>query len=63
MPISIAKSLGSVQEDPDYAFTKFPMPYDITINAKGAGTKEVDYQVVARPAEHTAYGYGASRYG
>ncbi len=47
MPVTIARALGSMQEDPDYAFKTFPMPYDITINAKGAGTKEVDYQVVA----------------
>lgn len=47
MPVSIARALGSMQEDPEYAFKDFPMPYDITINAKGAGTKEVDYQVVA----------------
>lgn len=47
MPVSIARALGTMQENPDYAFKDFPMPYDITINAKGAGTKEVDYQVVA----------------
>jgi hypothetical protein len=47
MPVTIARALGSMQENPEYAFKDFPMPYDITINAKGAGSKEVDYQVVA----------------
>lgn len=47
MPLTIARTLGTMQEEPEYAFKDFPMPYDITINAKGAGTKEVEYQVVA----------------
>lgn len=49
MPHTIYKSIEALQIDPDYAFKSVPMPYDIKINAKGAGTKEVDYQVIASP--------------
>lgn len=49
MPHTIYKSIEALQVDPDYAFASVPMPYDIKINAKGAGTKEVDYQVIASP--------------
>ena len=41
----IAESLRTLSHDPDYAFTEFPMPYDVTITATGAGTKEVEYGV------------------
>jgi hypothetical protein len=47
MPHTIYKQIDSLQQNPEYAFDEVPMPYDITINAKGAGTKEVDYTVVA----------------
>lgn len=30
----------------DFGFEDVPMPYDITIMAKGAGSKEVEYTVV-----------------
>lgn len=46
MPFTILKAIESLQLSEDYSFEEVPMPYDITINAKGAGTKEVDYQVV-----------------
>lgn len=46
MPHTIYKLIEALQQDPDYAFEEVPMPYDITINAKGAGTKEVDYSVL-----------------
>lgn len=35
----------SLKKDSDYQFDGYPMPYDITINATGAGTKEVKYSV------------------
>lgn len=38
--------LTALKAQPDYEFDGFPMPYDITINAKGAGTKEVEYTVI-----------------
>lgn len=48
-PYSVAKALQTYQNDPDWAFDEVPMPYDIKIVAKGAGTKEVNYTVVASP--------------
>lgn len=47
MPKTIAEMLGALQENTDYAFDEMPMPYDVTITAKGAGTREVEYQIVA----------------
>lgn len=49
LPYGIAKSLQTLQNDPDYSFNEAPMPYDIKINAEGAGTKEVKYSVIAAP--------------
>ena len=46
MPFTILKAIESLQISEEYNFEEVPMPYDITINAKNAGTKEVDYQVV-----------------
>src|ERR1700674_4530607 len=45
-PYTIAKAIAALQKSDDYAFSEIPMPYDITVNAKGAGTKDVEYQVV-----------------
>lgn len=46
MPHTIYKQIEALQVNPDYEFSDVPMPYDLTINAKGAGTKEVEYTVV-----------------
>ncbi len=46
MPHKIYKAIEALQLNPDYAFTEVPMPYDITINAKRAGTKEVEYAMI-----------------
>ncbi len=43
MANTIYRQIESLQMSEDYAFTEVPMPYDMTINAKGAGTKEVVY--------------------
>ena len=45
-PKSIADQIGALEENPDYSYEGL-MPYDITLNAKGAGTKEVKYSVIA----------------
>jgi hypothetical protein len=50
MPTTIMNAIGSLQLSDDYAFDEVPMPYDITIMAKNAGTKEVDYTVLPSPA-------------
>jgi hypothetical protein len=46
MPHTIYKSIEALQENPDYTFAEVPMPYDVTVYAKGAGTKEVEYTVL-----------------
>jgi len=42
---TILHQIYSLKKDTEYAFDNCPMPYDITINAIGAGTKEVKYSV------------------
>ncbi len=51
MANSIYKQIVALQMNEDYAFEAVPMPYDITINAKGAGTKEVVYTVLPAKKE------------
>lgn len=46
MPQTILDMIGGLQMSDDFAFDEVPMPYDITINAVGAGKKEVKYSVV-----------------
>lgn len=46
MAHTIYKQIVALQTNEDYAFTDVPMPYDLTVNAQGAGTKEVVYTVV-----------------
>lgn len=43
-PYTIVKALSKYQEDEDYRWEDFPMTRDLIIDAKDAGTKEVDYQ-------------------
>lgn len=43
IPFSKGEELLNLENDADYGFTGFPMPYDITISAENAGTKEVKY--------------------
>jgi len=45
-PYSIMKAVASLQMNDDYSFADMPMPYDITINAVGAGTMAVKYSVM-----------------
>lgn len=49
IPYGIMENIGAMETDEDYNFSGFPMPYDVSINAVGAGTKEVKYTVLARP--------------
>jgi hypothetical protein len=46
MPHTIYKAIEALQSNPDYAFESIPMPYDVTLTAKGAGTKDVEYGVI-----------------
>lgn len=46
MPHKIYKAIEALQTNPDYEFFDVPMPYDLTVNALKAGTKDVVYTVV-----------------
>lgn len=46
MANTIYKQIVALQTSEDYAFQDVPMPYDLTIHAKGAGTKEVKYTLM-----------------
>lgn len=46
MPHSIMKLLLGLQQSEDYGFDEIPMPFDVALNAKGAGTRDVEYSVV-----------------
>ena len=50
LPITIVRSIAALQAKPDYAFTEVPMPYDLLIDAKNAGTIDVEYSVTAARA-------------
>lgn len=52
LPYTIGEQIIAMENDPDYGFTGFPMPYDVTINATNAGTKEVKYSApLPRPVK------------
>lgn len=44
----IIEQISAYQNDPEYAFDEFPMPYTINVKAKNAGSKEVVYNVIPR---------------
>ena len=48
-PYTIEKEIGALSADEDWAFDTFPMPFDLTLKAVGAGTKEVKYSVIPSP--------------
>ena len=50
MPTTVLRAIESLQISPDYKFEEVPMPYDVTLQVKNAGTKEVDYQVMGARA-------------
>jgi len=45
----IMEQLTALQHDEDYAFESFPMPYNINLSVKNAGTMEVVYTVLPAP--------------
>lgn len=45
----LLNTLGEWENDEDYAFNGYPMPYDVSIKAKNAGTKEVEYTYLPKP--------------
>ncbi len=46
IPFKVFETISGFEQDPELSFSGFPMPYDIKVNAKGAGTKEVKYTVI-----------------
>lgn len=55
MPHTIYRFITDLQFSEDYRFSGVPMPYDVTINANGAGSKEVKYSLIPnKPTELTA---------
>lgn len=51
MPFTLFEQLAGLQMDEDFQFSEFPMPYDIKVSAKDAGSKEVKYQFIGKPAK------------
>ncbi len=47
LPYSISKTLRELMDSDEAGFKGFPMPYDINIKAKGAGSMGVEYTVIA----------------
>ena len=50
-PYSIVKAIAQFESDPEYSFEAIPMPYDLNIKVKNAGTKEVEYIVLPARSE------------
>ena len=45
-PRVITEAIANLQASTEYAFTEVPMPYDINIQAKNAGTIDVEYAII-----------------
>lgn len=48
IPFIVCKSILEYKQDEDSGFETFPMPYDLKIKAKNAGTKEVTYTIILK---------------
>lgn len=51
LPYTVVKAIKGLMDDPDYAFDEFPMPRLVNVKAVGAGTKEVEYNLIPSPKE------------
>lgn len=49
MPYKAYQQLAALQKSADWGFDEVPMPYDINLNAKGAGSKDVVYTLMPTP--------------
>ena len=47
LPYGVSKTLRELMDSDEAGFKGFPMPYDINIKAKGAGSMGVEYTVIA----------------
>jgi hypothetical protein len=41
MPKTVLEAISAYEDDEQFGFKSLPMPYDITINARAAGIKDV----------------------
>lgn len=48
LPYTIVKSIRALQQDPEWEF-EIPFRHTLTLNAKNAGTKEVEYTLTPSP--------------
>ncbi len=46
IPFTIFETIAGFEKDEELEFSNFPMPYDVKVTAKGAGSKEVKYTVM-----------------
>lgn len=51
LPYTVAKEIRGYMDSEDYKFEEFPMPFDITVTAKHAGTIDVEYSVLPAKKE------------
>lgn len=51
LPYTIVKQIRALQQDPEWDF-QLPFPHVLTLNAKGAGTKEVEYTLNPSPKKY-----------
>lgn len=49
LPYTVVKSLRAYQRDNEWELADFPWPHQVTLTAKNAGTKEVEYSVTLSP--------------
>lgn len=47
LPYTATKAIRGLQEKPETSFDEFPMPYAVNLTAKNAGSKEVEYFLIA----------------
>lgn len=48
LPYVVVKAVRALRDDPEWEFA-FPFPHTLTLNAEGAGTKEVKYSLTPSP--------------
>ena len=46
LPWKITREIGAYEASEEYSFGEYPMPFDVTVNAKNAGTMQVEYSIV-----------------
>lgn len=49
LPYTVIKKIGELQEDADYSFDSFPMPYDLKITYKPDESASNMYSIIASP--------------